>query len=107
VVRGLEERDGGLWPQFEINVMARTSREAICCSYWHEWEQIRCPVLVVGAGAQESYIEPVTAARMLELKPEMKLVWLEGAKHDLHLDRPAEWREALTAFLDSLGADSG
>jgi hypothetical protein len=51
---GLEERDGGLWPQFEINVMARTLREAICRSYWHEWEQLRCPVLVVGAGAQEA-----------------------------------------------------
>jgi pimeloyl-ACP methyl ester carboxylesterase len=31
-----------------------------------------------------------------------RLVELPGAKHDLHLDRPAEWRQALTEFVDSL-----
>ena len=25
-----------------------------------------------------------------------------GAAHDLHLDRAAEWRAAVTAFLDAL-----
>jgi pimeloyl-ACP methyl ester carboxylesterase len=31
-----------------------------------------------------------------------QLVELAGAAHDLHLDRAAEWRAAVTAFLDAL-----
>jgi pimeloyl-ACP methyl ester carboxylesterase len=30
------------------------------------------------------------------------LVEIAGAGHDLHLDRPAEWRRVLSEFLDSL-----
>jgi pimeloyl-ACP methyl ester carboxylesterase len=30
-----------------------------------------------------------------------KLVELADARHDLHLDHPAEWRQALGEFLDS------
>jgi hypothetical protein len=47
---GLEQRDGGWWPRFDADVMARTLREATARSYWGEWERISCPVLVVGAG---------------------------------------------------------
>jgi len=32
-----------------------------------------------------------------------RLVELAGAKHDPHLDRPAQWRHVLTEFVSSLG----
>jgi predicted alpha/beta-hydrolase family hydrolase len=35
----------------------------------------------------------------------VRLVELAGAKHDLRPDRPAEWRQALTEFVDSLGTE--
>jgi len=34
--------------------------------------------------------------------PQARFVELAEAGHDLHLDRPADWREALAGFLDSL-----
>jgi pimeloyl-ACP methyl ester carboxylesterase len=49
-VDGLEHRDGGWWPRFDAEVMARTLREATRQSYWAHWERISCPVLVVRAG---------------------------------------------------------
>jgi pimeloyl-ACP methyl ester carboxylesterase len=48
---GLEQRDGGWWPRFDVDVMTRTLREAVSRSYWAQWERIACPTLVVRAGA--------------------------------------------------------
>jgi pimeloyl-ACP methyl ester carboxylesterase len=32
-----------------------------------------------------------------------RLVELAGARHDLHLDRPAQWRRVLSEFVSSPG----
>ena len=93
---GLEERDGGLWPRWEAEVMNRTIREAFGRDYWEQWEAIRCPTLAVRAEVPQSEFEEM-AARLSQ----MQIMGLDGAKHDLHLDRPDEWRRALTAFLES------
>jgi len=47
-------------------------------------------------------IEPETASEMTERLPTAQLVEIADAAHDLHLDRPDEWRDALIGFLDSL-----
>lgn len=39
---------------------------------------------------------------MVEPLPRAQLVEITDAAHDLHLDRPEAWREALNEFLDSL-----
>ena len=94
---GLEERDGGLWPRWDVEVMARTIREAFGRDYWEQWEAIRCPTLGGPAlRCPKSEFEEM-AARL----PQLQFVELDGAKHDLHLDRPDEWRRALTAFLEA------
>jgi pimeloyl-ACP methyl ester carboxylesterase len=64
--------------------MTRTLREADSRSYWADWERIACP-----------------AQTMVRRGRRVTLVELAGAEHDLHLDRPAEWRAALSEFLDS------
>ena len=99
---GLEHRDGGWWPRFEIDVMVRTLREAVSRSLWAEWERISCPSLVVRAG--DGSVAPGDAQAMAARGQHARVVELAGAKHDLHLDRPAEWRAALTEFVDSLCA---
>lgn len=43
----LEERDDGLWPRFDIDVVVRMIRVTVGESQWAAWEQIRCPVLIV------------------------------------------------------------
>jgi pimeloyl-ACP methyl ester carboxylesterase len=98
---GLEVRDDGWWPRFDIELMERTLSEAVSRPYWDEWERIRCPVLVVRAG--NGSIPAADAQAMVDRLPQARLVELEGAGHDLHLERPAEWRRALSKFLDVLG----
>ena len=99
-VAGLEQRDGGLWPRFDVEVMVRTLSDAVGRSYWREWERVRCPVLVVRAG--HGTVPAAEAQAMVRRTGQARLVELAGAEHDLHLDRPGEWREAVTAFLASL-----
>lgn len=92
---GLEERADGLHPSFEIDVMTDTLRAA-GDSYWDEWRRIECPVMLVVAKDREN---PTLAHRMLSEQPLASLVEIPKAGHDLHLDNPAAWREAVEAFL--------
>jgi len=52
--------------------------------------------------AGNGVVEPADAEEMCARAPDVRLVELVGAEHDLHLDRPEEWCQALTEFLDSL-----
>jgi pimeloyl-ACP methyl ester carboxylesterase len=97
---GLEHHETGWRPRFEVNVMAQTLREAISVPSWDQWASIRCPALVVRAG--KGMIAPETASEMTRRLPGAQVVELADAAHDLHLDRPDQWRDALTGFLDSL-----
>jgi pimeloyl-ACP methyl ester carboxylesterase len=97
---GLERRGDGWWPRFDVDVLERTLRAALTQPSWDEWERLRCPTLVVRAG--HGLVEPETAAAMGR-RPGAHVVTLADAAHDLHLDRPGEWRDALTGFLDALG----
>jgi pimeloyl-ACP methyl ester carboxylesterase len=94
---GLEHRDGGWWPRFDVEVMIRTLREAAGRSYWSEWERISCPTLVVRAGTGE--MTSAEARAMVDRLPHARLVEIPDAGHDLHLDRPGEWRAALAEFV--------
>jgi pimeloyl-ACP methyl ester carboxylesterase len=96
---GLEHRDGGWWPRFDVEVMVRTLREAVSRDRWRDWERIRCPVLVARAG--DGVIPAADARAMAGRLAQAQLVELPGAAHDLHLDRPVEWRQAVSRFLDS------
>jgi pimeloyl-ACP methyl ester carboxylesterase len=99
---GLEDRGDGWWPRFDIEVMQRTLSEAMGRAYWEEWERVRCPTLVVRAG--RGHVDPALAQEMSRRLPLAQTVALAGAAHDLHLDHPREWREALSGFLASLPA---
>lgn len=53
---------------------------------------IRCPTVVVHAG--NGVVEPETASGMTERLPGAQLIEIADAAHDLHLDRPDDWRDA-------------
>ncbi len=99
-VDGLERRDGGWWPQFDLPVMIRTLREAAPASYWQEWERIHCPTLIVRAS--NGTLTTSDAQRMVERLPGSRLAEIAEAGHDVHLDRPSGWRHAIEEFLASL-----
>ena len=99
---GLEERDGGLWPRWDAEVMGRTIREAFSRDYWEQWEAIRCPTLGV-----RTLIGEDEHREMGERLPHAQFVALDHNEHDLHLHRPEEWRRALTGFLDGVRCLTG
>jgi pimeloyl-ACP methyl ester carboxylesterase len=102
--RGLNEREDGWWPSFDIEVMVQTLREALAESRWEEWERIACPTLIVRA--ENGLVEPHIAEEMAERLPGTVLVNVADASHDLLLDQPDRWRQALTDFLDALDRKS-
>ncbi len=97
---GLEQRDDGLWPMFDREVIGRTLRSAVGRDCWDKWNEIRSPALVVRA--EQGTLPAAEAAEMLGGNLAAELVVISGAGHDLHLDRPGEWNRALAAFLDAL-----
>jgi pimeloyl-ACP methyl ester carboxylesterase len=100
---GLEQRDGRWWPRFDVEVMARTLREATSRSYWDEWERIACPALVVRAGRGQ--LSLADARAMADRGQRVEVAGLPDAGHDLHLDSPNEWRAAVSRFLAGLEAE--
>ena len=93
---GLEERDGALWPAFDTETLVQAIADASRRSYWDEWSAVRCPTMVVRAAGGT---DASTYRRMMEAKPNSRLVEINDAGHDLHLDQPARWRQALELFL--------
>lgn len=93
---GLEQRDRGLWPRFETDVMVETLRENATYSYWDEWRSITCPTMIVVTHTDASSPE---SRRMLDEQSHAHLVAIPDAGHDLHLDNPAAWRRALLGFV--------
>lgn len=101
---GLDQRNGGWWPRFDIDVMVRTLHAAVVKPRWEAWERISCPTLLVRSG--DDYVEAGVAREMLERQSRARLVEMPDSAHDVHLDRPDGWRETLSAFLDSFGDPS-
>lgn len=98
-VSGLEARDDGMWPRFDIDVVIRMLRESLTGSIWHVWEAITCPVLVVSG--QRGSLSEAQARRMVTTLPQAQLATVD-AGHDVHLENPAAWRDVLTRFLSDL-----
>ena len=94
---GLEQRPDGLWPAFHPAVMVAALEELERRSYWAEWGRIECPTLVV-RGANGG-MDAAFAERMAAALPSARAVTIAAAGHDVHLDQPARWREAVEAFL--------
>lgn len=97
---GLQDTIEGWLPRFEIEVMSRTVAAMHQHSSWPAWDALTCPVLVVRAG--RGVIDPRVVDEMASRLPAARIIELPDARHDLHLDRPQEWREALTTFLASI-----
>jgi pimeloyl-ACP methyl ester carboxylesterase len=97
--RGLEAREGGLWPRFDTDVVIGALRETAEQSYWDEWSRVVCPTLIVRG---ESGVRRDEVAEMARLVPTARSIEISSAGHDVHLERPVEWHACLSAFLDGL-----
>jgi pimeloyl-ACP methyl ester carboxylesterase len=94
---GLERRDDGLWPAFDVDVMVASLAETAERDCWEEWRRVSCPALVVRAG-DGNIPEPVVE-RMVAEAPDAISAVVADAGHDLHLHQPERWREVIEGFL--------
>ena len=60
---GLEEREDGWWPAFDLDVITTALAGGTRRDYWAEWERIQCPTLVVRG--EHGSLLPETAEDML------------------------------------------
>lgn len=97
-VNDLEERDDGLHPRFDADVMQATV-EALGELRWAEWESVEVPTLVIyadgGMFSEEQKSEFVSRGGNVQR------VDLSSASHDAHLDAFDQWIEALRRFIDA------
>jgi pimeloyl-ACP methyl ester carboxylesterase len=96
----LEERDDGYWPLFRHEDMLRSMAGVVTADYWAEWDRIICPTLVVGG--ENSFVPQEDLRAMASRISHSRYVQIPQAGHDLHLDRPDLWRQAVEAFLDEV-----
>ena len=64
---------------------------------WREWESLPQPTMLVLG--QTGSIDPIRIDRMLAVRPATRCVMIEHAGHDLHLEQPRAWFNALDEFL--------
>jgi pimeloyl-ACP methyl ester carboxylesterase len=95
---GLEPRADGLWPRFDVETLVRCMSDLGSRDYWQEWCTIRCPALVVLGS--HGMVSAGQAAEMEAQLPGAKLVTIEGAGHDVHLDAPRAMFRALEELMD-------
>lgn len=95
---GLDVRPDGLYPRVDRDVMVDCVAESAVRSFWREWDQVRCPTLVVRG---DSGAMPASEAEEMRVRHPAgtRVEVVPGAGHDVHLDRPAELRALIERFL--------
>jgi pimeloyl-ACP methyl ester carboxylesterase len=93
----LEERDDGLWPRFERDVMVACIADLARRDYWREWRTVYKPTLVLIG--EYGALPLAHALAMSDALAAGRAEEIAGAGHDVHLDAPASWRKALEPFL--------
>ncbi|MGW6703881.1 alpha/beta fold hydrolase [Streptomyces sp. NPDC054956] len=100
---GLEQRVDGWHPRFERSVMVGAISENGTRDWWPQWQQVRCPALLVIG--EEGFMQPEESIRMLDSadpSTRMTAVSVRNSGHDVHLDQPAVLHTLLSGFLATL-----
>lgn len=72
--------------------------ESAIRSFWAEWDQVRCPTLVVRG--ETGFMPASEAAEMRVRGPAgTRVETVPGAGHDVPLDRPAQLHALIREFL--------
>ncbi|MDQ8703623.1 alpha/beta hydrolase [Streptomyces sp. LHD-70] len=96
---GLEERDDGLHPRFDRDVLVASLAENARRSFREEWRRIDCPTLLVLA--RSSFLPSDAVDAMLRERPGVRALSVPGTGHDLHLERPEVLGAVITGFWGS------
>jgi pimeloyl-ACP methyl ester carboxylesterase len=94
---GLEEREDGLWPRFDIDVLARLFDAVVRAPSWPAWTAPELPVLLLVA--EHGILAPAAVRDMLTARPDAWALGVRGAGHDVHIERPEAVADFVDAFL--------
>lgn len=95
---GLVKRHGAYWPKFNRKAMRAIERNLSAYDYRSECSRISAPTLVV-AGSR-SWLEQRGGQEAASLISGARFSEIQGAGHDVHLDSPSAFREAVRSFID-------
>ncbi len=90
---GLDLRADGLWPRWDIDVLAACIAELQSRNYWPQWRTIQCPTLVVLG--ENGMFPQGHGDDLVQQLPGASLVTIPDAGHDVHLHAPQAWVTAL------------
>jgi pimeloyl-ACP methyl ester carboxylesterase len=94
---GLEQRADGLWPQWDPLVLAQALAHVHEREFLEEWSAVRAPTLLVRG--QFGSVSERTVETMSALRPDLRVVTVSGASHDVHLERPGELVGLVREFI--------
>lgn len=98
----LELRDGHYVPHFSRATMDSVMAPIFDHEWWPEWQTLTAPAHIVLA--ENSRIDAAQVERMRNLQPTACLQIIPGTGHDLHLEQPTAWQQALQSALKDEGA---
>ncbi|MCV7653181.1 alpha/beta hydrolase [Micrococcus luteus] len=90
---GLQRTPAGLMPQFDVDVLRAALSPVHAQARWAEWAALRCLVDLIRGG--QGFMRDEEVARMNQLQPTMRVVEVQQAGHDVHLDTPDEVADVL------------
>jgi pimeloyl-ACP methyl ester carboxylesterase len=110
--RGLEQRPDGWYARVDRDTMVAAVAELAERAYWDEWEQVRCPTLVLrgtkGSMRASEMTEMETRHRTRDQSGDQSrrptssttAETIQDAGHDVHLDQPERLHAAIRGFLN-------
>jgi pimeloyl-ACP methyl ester carboxylesterase len=102
VIANLKQRDDGRWVwRYDAAGLAAPGPEGRMPSREEQWamlERITCPTLIIRGGESDT-LTAETAARMLTVIPNVRLVEVPRAGHSIPLDNPDGWLAVVRPFL--------
>jgi len=98
--KSMREAAGGWTLTFEPQEVL-DSKAALNGDHWAEWLSHRCPALVIG-GTNSRVVSGETLAEMARRRPNTRVVMID-AGHAVHVDKPAEFVDAVRQFLAAVG----
>jgi pimeloyl-ACP methyl ester carboxylesterase len=90
---GLEVRADGLWPKFEVDTLVACMADLGSRNYWPQWRRIHCPTLLILG--EHGAFPPGHGEEIIAQRPGASLVVIPQVGHDVHLDAPQAWVQAL------------
>ena len=90
--------DGSQAWRFAREAIFKTLREARLEDRWPMWQNLKPPTLVI-RGELSNDLDPETFRRMGVLRPQTKLVQIEGAGHWVHFEQTQAFIRVVQAFF--------